>query len=137
MVTILENVEEFLVILNLMSKYVFVDHDIHSSIFWWELIKCLHLTFKLSKVMIYFHQSLLYMYLIIIDWLQQPLLFSQVVWTSLAGSCIQSWFPALYTEHHCLGTTPVGVQLWKDKSRSEPGNAPRIGIGHREVVCQK
>ena len=23
------------------------------------------------------------------------------------------------------------------KSRSEPGNAPRIGIGHREVVCQK
>jgi len=25
----------------------------------------------------------------------------------------------------------------KNKSRSEPGNAPRIGIGHREVVCQK
>ena len=24
-----------------------------------------------------------------------------------------------------------------NKSRSEPGNAPRIGIGHREVVCQK
>ena len=27
--------------------------------------------------------------------------------------------------------------LNKNKSRSEPGNAPRIGIGHREVVCQK
>ena len=25
----------------------------------------------------------------------------------------------------------------KNKSRSEPGNAPRIGIGLREVVCQK
>jgi len=25
----------------------------------------------------------------------------------------------------------------QNKSRSEPGNAPRIGIGHREVVCQK
>jgi len=25
----------------------------------------------------------------------------------------------------------------KNKSRSEPGNAPRIGIGYREVVCQK
>ena len=25
----------------------------------------------------------------------------------------------------------------ENKSRSEPGNAPRIGIGHREVVCQK
>ena len=25
----------------------------------------------------------------------------------------------------------------KNKSRSEPGNAPRIGIGHSEVVCQK
>jgi len=24
-----------------------------------------------------------------------------------------------------------------NKSRSELGNAPRIGIGHREVVCQK
>ena len=24
----------------------------------------------------------------------------------------------------------------ENKSRSEPGNAPRIGIGHREVVCQ-
>jgi len=24
-----------------------------------------------------------------------------------------------------------------NKSRSEPGNAPRIDIGHREVVCQK
>jgi len=24
-----------------------------------------------------------------------------------------------------------------NKSRSEPGNASRIGIGHREVVCQK
>ena len=24
-----------------------------------------------------------------------------------------------------------------NKSRSEPGNAPRIGIGHREVVCQR
>ena len=23
-----------------------------------------------------------------------------------------------------------------NKSRSEPGNAPPIGIGHREVVCQ-
>ena len=22
-----------------------------------------------------------------------------------------------------------------NKSRSEPGNAPRIGIGHKEVVC--
>ena len=22
-----------------------------------------------------------------------------------------------------------------NKSRSEPGNAPRIGFGHREVVC--
>ena len=27
--------------------------------------------------------------------------------------------------------------LYFNKSRSEPGNAPRIGIGHREVVCQK
>ena len=26
---------------------------------------------------------------------------------------------------------------FKNKSRSEPGNAPRIGIGRREVVCQK
>ena len=26
---------------------------------------------------------------------------------------------------------------FENKSRSEPGNAPRIGIGHREVVCQK
>jgi len=25
----------------------------------------------------------------------------------------------------------------KNKSRSEPGNAPRIVIGHKEVVCQK
>jgi len=25
----------------------------------------------------------------------------------------------------------------QNKSRSEPGNAPRIGNGHREVVCQK
>ena len=24
-----------------------------------------------------------------------------------------------------------------NKSWSEPGNAPRIGIGHREVDCQK
>jgi len=24
-----------------------------------------------------------------------------------------------------------------NNSRSEPGDDPRIGIGHREVVCQK
>jgi len=26
---------------------------------------------------------------------------------------------------------------FKNKSRFEPGNAPRIGIGHIEVVCKK
>ena len=31
---------------------------------------------------------------------------------------------------------PPAVPI-ENKSRSEPGNAPRIGIGHREVVCQK
>ena len=29
------------------------------------------------------------------------------------------------------------LKILQDKSRSEPGNAPRIGIGRREVVCQK
>jgi len=29
------------------------------------------------------------------------------------------------------------IKYNENKSRSEPGNAPRIGIGHREVVCQK
>ena len=33
--------------------------------------------------------------------------------------------------------TSLLVLLVKYKSRSEPGNAPRIGIGHRKVVCQK
>ena len=30
-----------------------------------------------------------------------------------------------------------GLTALCNKSRSEPGNAPGIGIGHREVVCQK
>jgi len=32
---------------------------------------------------------------------------------------------------------PVVTENTQNKSRSEPGNASRIGIGHREVVCQK
>ena len=47
----------------------------------------------------------------------------------------------------CLILTDINLQNdchkenmqlhWLNKSRSEPGNAPRIGIGHRTVVCQK
>jgi len=31
---------------------------------------------------------------------------------------------------------PPAVPI-ENKSLAEPGNAPQIGIGHREVVCQK
>jgi len=33
--------------------------------------------------------------------------------------------------------TSAFIIICLNKSRSEPGNAPRIGIGHREVVCRK
>jgi len=35
-----------------------------------------------------------------------------------------------------IGSWIFSIKLL-NKSRSEPGNATRIGIGHREVVCQK
>jgi len=43
---------------------------------------------------------------------------------------------------HPEGISAVSLRLLPDeldinKSRSVPGNAPRIGIGNREVVCQK
>jgi len=65
--------------------------------------------------------------------------------TIVSGPLIESTFNIM-DEIVEIGRTKLTIENYEavaivkttlNKSRSEPGNAPRIGIGHREVVCQK
>ena len=64
--------------------------------------------------------------------------FTEVAYTTepvYSQTCVKQP-PKGSTKYGCLGQVK-GCLTEVNKSRSEPGNAPRIGIGHREVVCQK